>query len=407
VLPIIASFISMQYFARGGGGGHGGGGVGGGGGIGGGVGGGAYGSNTGSGGWPVFIIFLAVLIIFFFLSSRGSKKKRSNTMRPAVPIDWPSPDAQQQVSDLFYAFQKDWANMNHDALQSYLSLEYFYNVNLMLLALRAAGRRNDMRNVRLLSAYPLAVIPAAAADEDHHTKMVVQMNGQADDSLMEVADGTTLYTDSDEFSEYWYFYLDGSTWRLDDIRQVTEAENDLSPAIQKFAADNKYFYSGEWGWLLLPIRGQLFSNASFMGSAVNNHVIGLYKTSIIEFYTYLPNKASRESYVVAQAFLPKTYTDIIVHHKQGFKSFKPSGLQKIEMEWPDFNKKYDVYATSMDQVTSFELLNPAFMEKVEALPFKLNIEVVDNVVYLFTQDTMDDYTPMLTILSDAFKEMRM
>jgi hypothetical protein len=341
---------------------------------------------------------MIALFIYF-----GRMKTKMTPQQP-TSVDWPTPETANAVNDTFYAFQKDWAELNPEAMQDYLTIGYFYNVNLMLLALKAAGRRNDMEGVALLNAVPIAV---DLADEQGWATMLIRVTGQARDSLVEQATGDVYYTDTEPFSEYWYFVLDGSKWRLDNIRQTTEAENVLHPAIQNFALEHKYFYSGEWGWLLLPTKGQLFDRANFTVSAVNDHVIGLYKTSIIEFYTYLPNKNGAESYTVAQAFLPKSYGDIIVRRKQGILSAKPRGLNKIEMEWPDFNKKYDVFATDVEQVTSFELLNPVFMEKVEALPFPLSIEVVDNVVYLYTQQALDDYAPMLDILYRAFQEMKM
>jgi hypothetical protein len=58
-------------------------------------------------------------------------------------------------------------------------------------------------------------------------------------------------------------------------------------------------------------------------------------------------------------------------------------------------------------VTAFELLHPAYMEKLFALPFKVSIEVVDNVVYLYTRDKKADYATMYAILNDAFKEMKL
>jgi cbb3-type cytochrome oxidase subunit 3 len=394
----LASLFTHVYFARGGGGGHGGGGFGGGGG------GGYYGGgSSGGGSWVSFIFFLIIFFAIIIFVYRSSKKKLLPQSKNRV--EWPDQTTEQAVSDIYYSFQKDWAELNAESMQAYLSLRYFYNVNLMLLALKAAGRRNTMEDVKLISTYPIAV--NQTANQGQPPTMIVQITGQAKDSLVEVTSDTVFYTDTNPFSEYWHFVLDGSTWRLDNIRQVTEQENVLSPAIQNFASTNNYFYSGEWGWLLLPNHGQLFSKANFTTSAVNNHVIGLYKNCVIEFYSYLPNKNERESYTIAQAYLPKSYGDIIVHRKQGLLNITPHGLNKLSTEWPDFNKKYDVYATTVEQVTSFELLNPSFMEKVEALPFQLSIEVVDNVVYLYTKEQLEDYSPMLNILYLAFQEMKL
>jgi hypothetical protein len=79
----------------------------------------------------------------------------------------------------------------------------------------------------------------------------------------------------------------------------------------------------------------------------------------------------------------------------------------LSLEWPDFNRRYEVLATNVEQVTAFELLHPVFMEKLFALPFRVGIEVVDNTLYLYTNDKGVEYGQMLSILHDAFNEMKL
>ena len=85
-------------------------------------------------------------------------------------------------------------------------------------------------------------------------------------------------------------------------------------------------------------------------------------------------------------------------------------LKKVETEWITFNDKYEVYASEAERVTSFELLYPTFMEQLEALPFEVTIEVVDNAVYLYTISdgtNSDRYATMLDLLRKAFVEIRL
>lgn len=188
-----------------------------------------------------------------------------------------------------------------------------------------------------------------------------------------------------------------------------------SSGIKTFALINDMYYSPDWGWLLLPRRGQLFGGGKFGVSDINNHVIGIYKNLLIELYTYLPNPNSRSTsvseYVIAQVALPKRYDSLIVEAKESFFAnlfpHTPKGYNKLSLEWADFNKRYNVYATNVEQVTVFELLHPVYMEKLFALPFKVSIEVVDNVVYLYTKDKKADYAMMYSILKDAFEEMKL
>ena len=69
-----------------------------------------------------------------------------------------------------------------------------------------------------------------------------------------------------------------------------------------------------------------------------------------------------------------------------------------------------MYASNAEQATSFELLNPTYMEQLAALPFSVTIEVVDNVIYLYTDERGTDvatYDMMLDLVHKAFKELRL
>ncbi len=80
---------------------------------------------------------------------------------------------------------------------------------------------------------------------------------------------------------------------------------------------------------------------------------------------------------------------------------------KVSLEWSQFNKLFNVYATDMDKVNSLELLHPAFMEKLALAPYRINIEIIGNDLYLYTTDKKADYPQMLHILKEAFEEMKM
>jgi hypothetical protein len=88
-------------------------------------------------------------------------------------------------------------------------------------------------------------------------------------------------------------------------------------------------------------------------------------------------------------------------------NWAPRGLRPISLEWPDFNRKYFVCADPRDSVSSLELLTPNLMEKIQGLPFSLNIEVVGNVLYFYTLDRRASYDQMLEIISWAFDEIKM
>ena len=82
--------------------------------------------------------------------------------------------------------------------------------------------------------------------------------------------------------------------------------------------------------------------------------------------------------------------------------------EKFELEWPDFNNRYNVYAAKRDALPAFELLNPKFMEYLYDKKLNYNIEVVDNVIYIFANvrnATEENYAELLDILNYAYKEL--
>ena len=139
----------------------------------------------------------------------------------------------------------------------------------------------------------------------------------------------------------------------------------------------------------------------------NQLLVQLY--SFIEKYD--PSGNSSKPMVIAQVSVPKNYGQIVVRRKKNFGIFsKPRGLEEVKTEWIEFNGKYEVFAAAPEQVTSFELLNPTYMEKLAALPFDVNIEVVDNVIYLYSPEAktdVDTYETMLGLVNDAFRELRL
>ncbi|HSX46682.1 MAG TPA: hypothetical protein VLF87_01680 [Patescibacteria group bacterium] len=469
MLPhVISSVLSgLDLFARGGGGGSGGGGGGGGGGGSGGGGGGivalfvlvGYMPTHAAGIWfrshlinPARVIFsIATTCIFvafwFAVAAVGLKgwgvilgilafaggiggyygwgekaiskltRRAQADLQQAATTDkaWNAEDLTQYVQGVFVSFQQDWSAFNVEHMKTYLSENYLAHISLMLEALKLRQRRNQVDSPRLLST-PL---PTQVQDfpDNSQDNVTFAITGAADDKLIETVDSQEqqLFEDKSSFTEYWHFIRQGNTWLLDNISQQTANIMMLRSSIIEFASTNGLYYSADWGWLLLPRRGVLFKGGKFGVSDINNHTIGRYKDIIVELYTYLPNpnvqSSNREQYVIAQVALPKRYDDLIVQAREGLLSdmFQrtPKGYNKMSLEWQDFNKRYVVYATNVEQVTAFELLHPVYMEKLFTLPFKVSIEVVDNVVYLHTKDKKADYAVMYEILKAAFDEMKL
>lgn len=345
-----------------------------------------------------------------------TRKKAANEVAKAAANDpaWDMDALKQQVQSVYMTFQKDWGTFNTTSMKTYLSAEYFNHIELMMAAIKLRQRRNATDNPQLLEAFPVSV---EDFEDNTQDKVTFYIHGKMQDKIIESIDGneTQLYESDADFYEYWHFIRSGKAWLLDGISQATENAFSLRSPIREFAAKNGMYYSPDWGWLLLPNRGILFKDGDFGISDINNHVIGIYKNVLIELYSYIPNPRGSgqgaKEYVVAQAALPKRYDSLIVQAREPWYNDllkkTPKGYNKLSLEWPDFNKRYVVYATNVEQVTAFELLHPVYMEKLFALPFKVSIEVVDNVVYLYSHDAKADYGMMYAILKDAFEEMKL
>jgi hypothetical protein len=342
------------------------------------------------------------------LTNIAKKKQVTAAQKDSV---WEVSSLNNQVSETFNRYQNDWSNNNIEAMKSYLSPRYYYHNQLMILALKQLGRRNDIKQPTIAELNLLDI-----QDEEDNLKDSFTMNvvAKSVDDLYDEPTNTLLFEDKSSFSEFWRFIRTPDGWLLDKISQATENKDYFNRTLQAFAESHNYCFSADWGWLLLPCRGQLFKGGKFGKSDINNHVIGIYNNILIQLYNYVPNPNNSDSinpnsYIIAQVALPKTYGNIVVRKKHPL-SLGINGLTKITMEWGDFNKNYEVWASDMERVTSFELLNPSFMVKLQEMSFEINIEVVDNIVYLYSKKTVpssENYEKMLSILQQAFKEMRM
>jgi hypothetical protein len=343
----------------------------------------------------------------------GKGKKNMQLAASQDPV-WQEERLRQRVADVFAAYQHDWSNFDMQSMQTYLEPQYARHNWLMMTALYQMGRRNAVENPRIISMNPVDVVDTAVNDHDRFSMLI---QGQASDSLLDTATGKTLYTDSSPFEELWWFDRNGDSWDLMGIEQSTANSLMADPTLKAFAESNNMFYSLDWGRLLLPQRGQLFGGATFKQSDINNHVIGMWGEQIVQLYTFAPVQGGQWNHMVAQITLPKRYGGIVIRRNNGWRSWlnkAPNGYQQVSMEWPDFNKRYKVYATNADQVTSFELLNPKFMADLYDKQLPFNIEVVDNVVYLYAQigdnlvsGSAQRYTAALDVLQAAYKELYM
>ncbi len=368
--------------------------------------------------WPGFFGFLIAIAaivgtgagLYNWFGKIKQSKLVQSKLKSAAQADgaWDEPTLIARATDVFSKYQQDWSTQNTEAMKTYMTPGYQHHAALLVYALQLGRRRNIVENPQIAD---MVVVDMNDALDNSLDTVTVGVTASATDRLVDVRTDQELFTDTSEFTEFWRFKRQNNQWLLDGIQQATEATWTHNMPLEEFALANGYRYSADMGWLLIPAQGQLFGNAKFGKSDINNHVIGLYKQQLLtQIYTYRPSPDDTKSYLIAQVNVPKSYGSIVVRRKKAFQFFGIRGLEKVSTEWQQFNDKYEVFAASAEQATSFELLNPRYMEQLEAAPFEVNIEVVDNVIYFYSDESASDvthYQAMLNLLQLAFNEMKL
>lgn len=368
------------------------------------------------------LFFLVGIVIFgiwsgwgaamFSLWDKMSKrfKKADDDLKKA---GWNEDDLKRVASTAFLRYQDDWSRRDPSRFLEYMTPYYATHAALMVRALTELHRYDLMQNVQILKMDTDAVYDNPDDTQDFFSILI---EAKANDVLMDETQ-KTLYTDNNSFIEEWTFQRGNNTWLLAGIRQTTEAPQMLEADLKQFAETNHMFYSLDMGWLFLPARGDIFNNGKWLFGYgdINNHVIGAYNNHLIQLYTYVRSengqKDNFKNYLVGQIALPKEYGGILIERKKGIfnRVFAPKGYQKYEFEWPDFNERYNVYATDQSRLAAFELLNPGFMAFLYDNFNDVSMEVVDNVVYFYALKTgmRNDYEQLLQLLMRAFKELQL
>lgn len=368
--------------------------------------------------WPGFGIFIGIAALVGMpagLYSWFSKIKQSplikGRLQYAAQQDsaWDEEKLLEYTKQTFLKYQQDWSTFKVSSMKSYMTDRYYRHAVLLMETLKQLKRKDLMEDVTILS---VAIIDMNDAEDNKQDSYTVGITATAHDTLVEALDDSVIFKDNSTFTEYWTFRRSGKTWLLDGISQSTANPYSTNNELAALAVQNGYYYSEDMGWLFIPKRGLLFGGAKFGTSDINNHIVGLYgQDLLVQLYSYTKDPQNNsKTVVIAQVAVPRNYGHIVVRRNKMLQLPVGGGLKRVETEWTQFNKKYEVFASGEEQATSFELLNPTYMEQLEALPFEVNIEVVDNTVYLYTDErgsTADTYGVMLDLLQKAFKEMRL
>ena len=347
-------------------------------------------------------------------------KKVKDDLASSARFDlaWDEADLKQKIEKIYRQFQRDWSTFDLASARTYLTDRYYDHVCLMLQAMRQMNRRNDVK-VENIEAIEIASMYDDVRNNDKDS-FVAGISAKITDRVVKLDKTKTMFRSSYVNDEYWHFVRDGDSWRLDGITPLTTDESTREQQIQQFAVDNHAYYSLDWGRLLIPSHGQLFGNGSMASSDINNHVIGrllatgraINDAIIFQIYTYseAPARYTGKIYLIGQITVPKDYGDIVVRSRKGILQRGIRGLEEVKTEWADFNQKYRVFASVPERVASLELLNPQMMQWLEAAPFEVNLEVIDNSIYFYAplrNTSADNYATMLSILQAAYRELKL
>lgn len=326
---------------------------------------------------------------------------------------WSQESLTQLVKRVFLQFQQDWSRLDSSKMAQYMLPDYQRRTELLMRALNDLNRLNKMDKVTIHDVQFMDMNDSSINDQDSFRVLV---SASANDSIYDTVKKKTIFTDRSRFAEEWVFARKKNIWLLDYIDQVTAEPSALSKEMQQFALVNNLVYSLDMGWLLLPSRGQLFSESSFGNSDINNHVIGDYSGILIQMYEYKPNPINNERWLIGQINVPKSYGEILIRPARtgikkliGKKIEAPTGTEKYGFEWQDFNHQFEVYASDADRLASFELINPGFMAYMYDIDESIILEVVDNIIYFGVDFAVspEKYATLLELLFKAHKELKL
>lgn len=368
----------------------------------------AAGSSSDGSMWPALLFFVFILLLFYLITKY---KKARGLNEQNIPDGFIKKGSAEDIGlskyfdsaeKTFMTFQKAWSGFDLAKIKAIATENYYKKMTLELNILKNYGRQNIVEN-------PIIIATAIKSKASYSKGFDILFVASSNDRLVDFSNGKDIFTDQSSFSEIWHFVKGGKKYLLDGITQTTEEASKYDKSIAGFAKDNGFYYDPDFGWLMMPTRGAIFGAQGFGSADINNHVVGYYEGKIVEFYSYEPTAgAGIKPFVVAQAILPKKYNNILVTEKSwyGFRP-KAKGLERVETESNEFNKKFAVWASKPEQATSFELLATNFMEKIYKQSYEINIEVVDNVLYIYSPSSNIEYSEMLQVLSWAFEEMKM
>lgn len=150
------------------------------------------------------------------------KKAGIKTKNKMKNTSWNYKKIDKRIRETYYAIQNAWTNNNMEIAREYMTDELYENFKTKLEWMELKNRKNILKNIRLLQAYPVSLTDEV---EDIDDKMWVYIKGKMIDYIIdtkvnEIIDGNTV---DESFVEYWLFSknVEGK-WVLEKILQEDE-----------------------------------------------------------------------------------------------------------------------------------------------------------------------------------------
>jgi hypothetical protein len=365
------------------------------------------------------LITFSVVFFFNIHEFETSKKVRSTIKKQIKPIFYKLSENDdfynkknilKTTNNLFKKYQSDWSNLDIVSMKSYMSNEFYEFNTLFIEAMNLRSRTNivNFDHGRLFRFIDIS--------EDGNT-IEVTISGIVGDKLIDNRSDKILYNYKHlKFRETWVLKKRNNKLLIEDIKQSTEEETKFTKSVKEFSKLNNFKFRLDMGYLLLPNYGRLFYRGGFFASNLDNYVIGYYKDVLLEMYTYEQDKYIPKSkqtvFTIVQSSIPKSYGSIFIVPKNINPSANnlfgkmPDEYRQYETESNEFNNRYEVYATDLDKVTIFELLQPVYMAELIDTDLTIGIEVVDNTLYIFSSDKNIAYETMYDFHKKAYDEIK-
>ena len=352
------------------------------------------------------VIFFIVMIICIVASKKQTAKREKLLAEQRAKYTAEDRRILEKARHIFIEYQKDWSNFDAEKMRAYMTDGYYRHALLMLSAIGSMHRQNIVSD--------LSVKEVDFVDPGHPGKKTrtIKFIFSGRDALYDLRKQKYhINTFVSCATETWQFEVVDGELLLDKIIQPTISTNHLIGELYQFAEGHNLCYSPDWGRYAMPEGGMLFDGVRFNVADINNHILGKWNDVLVQLYTYSKIPGTPKSYqLVGQLTVPKTYSGIIVRNrKQGKKLKIPKGYERYELEWEEFNRHFELYATDPDKITSFELLNPKFMTHLYDHGIECSLEVIEDRIYIFTNAGIksENYSHMLDILTEAYQELKM